>query len=69
MGRVYVEVREVAERLGVSRARAYQLVAAGVLPHVRRGRRVLVPEHAWQRWCEAEADRAMEAVHEESGAA
>jgi excisionase family DNA binding protein len=39
-------VTEAAEVLGISRTLAYELVARGELPHVRFGRRVLVPRRA-----------------------
>ena len=39
-------VEEVGRLLGISRAHAYELVARGELPHLRLGRRVVVPKHA-----------------------
>lgn len=39
-------VEEAGRLLGISRAHAYELVARGELPHVRLGRRVVVPKHA-----------------------
>lgn len=39
-------VEEAARLLGISRAHAYELVARCELPHVRLGRRVVVPKHA-----------------------
>ncbi|MGZ4753434.1 MAG: helix-turn-helix domain-containing protein [Acidimicrobiia bacterium] len=39
-------VEEAARLLGISRAHAYELVARGELPHLRLGRRVVVPKHA-----------------------
>ena len=39
-------VEEAAGLLGISRAHAYELVARGELPHLRLGRRVVVPKHA-----------------------
>jgi excisionase family DNA binding protein len=44
--RLTYSVTEAAEVLGISRTLAYELVARGELPHVRFGRRVLVPRHA-----------------------
>lgn len=38
-------VEEAAQLLGVSRAHAYELVARNELPHVRLGRRIVVPKH------------------------
>jgi len=39
-------VAEAGRMLGISRAHAYELVARGELPHLRRGRRVVVPKQA-----------------------
>ena len=39
-------IAEAGERLGISRAHAYQHVARGELPHLRLGRRVVVPRQA-----------------------
>lgn len=38
-----LEVPEVAKQLRISRSFAYELIAAGKLPSLRLGRRVLVP--------------------------
>jgi len=39
-------VEEAGRMLGISRAHACELVARGELPHLRLGRRVVVPKHA-----------------------
>jgi excisionase family DNA binding protein len=39
-------VEEAGRLLGISRAHAYELVARGELPHLRLGRRVVIPKHA-----------------------
>jgi excisionase family DNA binding protein len=39
-------VEEAGRMLGISRAHAYELAARGELPHVRLGRRVVVPKQA-----------------------
>jgi excisionase family DNA binding protein len=44
--RLVWSVEEAARRLGISRAHAYELVARGGLPHLRLGRRIVVPRHA-----------------------
>jgi excisionase family DNA binding protein len=41
--RLVLSVTEAAEILGISRAFAYELVARGHLPHIRLGRRIVVP--------------------------
>lgn len=55
--RLTLTVPEVAERLGLSRNGAYDAVAAGQIPAIRIGRRVLVPRAALQRMLE-QADSA-----------
>ncbi len=47
--RLAYKVSEVAESLGISRARAYELVKAGEIPSVRLGGRVLVPADGLRR--------------------
>jgi excisionase family DNA binding protein len=44
--RLTVTVREAAELVGISRTLAYELIARGELPHLRLGRRILVPRRA-----------------------
>lgn len=45
-GRLVWTVEEAGRLLGISRAHAYELVARGDLPHIRLGRRVVIPKHA-----------------------
>jgi excisionase family DNA binding protein len=51
-------VSEAASILRLSRAFTYELVARGVLPSVRFGRRIMVPRAAIQRVLEALRDEA-----------
>ncbi len=60
--RALLRVEEAAEMLGISRARAYELAASGVIPSVQIGRLRRVPlrqleEWIDERWQEAEAAR------------
>ena len=48
-------VAEAANLLGISRNLAYDLVREGRLPHIRLGRRVLVPRFALEQWVAMEA--------------
>jgi excisionase family DNA binding protein len=48
-----LSVTEAANRLGISRAFAYELVARGELPCLRFGRRVVVPRKALDRLIDA----------------
>jgi excisionase family DNA binding protein len=42
--RLVYTVSEAAALLGISRAHGYDLVARGEIPHLRLGRRVVVPK-------------------------
>lgn len=44
--RLTLTVEEAAQLLGISRALGYELVGRGELPHVRLGRRIVVPRRA-----------------------
>ena len=41
---------EAADAMSVSRARAYELIAAGVIPHIRIGTSIRVPADALRAW-------------------
>jgi excisionase family DNA binding protein len=51
-------VPEVAARLGLSRNGAYDAVAAGHIPSIRIGRRLLVPRAALERLLDVPAPTA-----------
>lgn len=50
---------DLAPRLGVSRARVYQLIAQGLIPALRRGRAIWIPRLAWESWLAREAEQAL----------
>ena len=54
-GPLLLSVREAAIVLGIGRNLVYQLVREGRLPHVKLGRRVLIPRHALEEWLDREA--------------
>lgn len=60
--RKLLRVGDIAEEMGVSRSRVYQLVEAGQIPAVRLGRSLFVPEEAWERWLIGQAQRALRDV-------
>jgi excisionase family DNA binding protein len=47
--RLTLTVEEAAAMLGISRAFAYEAVNRGEIPHIRIGRRILVPRSALER--------------------
>jgi len=60
MDRLLLRPDEAATAIGVSRAKAYQLIAAGQIPSVRIGCSVRVPVDALKEWINrqlAEAER------------
>lgn len=48
--RVLYKPIEVAEAIGVSRARAYELIAAGTIPSIRVGSSIRVPVVQLREW-------------------
>ena len=48
-------VDEAAAYLGISRNLAYELVRCGRLPHIRLGRRILIPRKGLELWIAREA--------------
>jgi excisionase family DNA binding protein len=49
-------VPEAARLLRISRNLAYELIRQNTLPHVRLGRRILVPRRGLENWIEREAE-------------
>ena len=56
--RKFISVEDAGRELGVKRARAYELVHSGHLPHVRMGKRILVPVQALDRLAEEAIEKA-----------
>jgi excisionase family DNA binding protein len=48
--RILYRPSEAADAIGVSRARAYELIAAGIIPSVRIGTTIRVPVDALRSW-------------------
>jgi excisionase family DNA binding protein len=59
-----LRVREVAERLGVTPSRVYQLTRSGEIPSVRVGGALRIPREAWEEWLDRQRDRALKALRE-----
>ena len=53
MDKFLLRPSEAAELLSISRSKAYELIAAGVLPSVRVGGSVRVPAARLQAWIES----------------
>ena len=56
--RMFLTATEVGQQLGLGKSRVYELAAAGMLPVVRLGRRMLFP----QRGLDALAEAAIQQV-------
>jgi len=56
--RLAVTVPEAAEMLGVGASVVYKYVRAGLIPHVRIGRRIVIPLKALEEWMEQKAQEA-----------
>lgn len=48
--RIAISVQELGKRLGVSRAKAYELVKSAGFPSIRLGGRILVPAVQLEGW-------------------
>lgn len=48
-----LSVSDAAKRLGIGRNSAYEAIKRGELPHLKVGRRVLIPVAALERWLAA----------------
>ena len=51
--RLLLRPAETALAIGVSRSKAYELIASGEIPSVRMGKSVRVPLEALQKWINA----------------
>jgi excisionase family DNA binding protein len=47
--RMTLTVQETAQRLGIGRNQAYEAIQRGEIPHIKIGKRILVPEAAFAR--------------------
>ena len=47
--RLILTVREASQLLGLSRSSVYQGALTGAIPHVRIGKRILIPKAALER--------------------
>jgi len=51
--RLTMNVPEVAEALGISRAHAYELVRLGKIPSLRLGHRIVIPRRALEAFLDS----------------
>jgi excisionase family DNA binding protein len=48
-GKLVLTVEQTAKKLGISRPTAYEAIHTGEIPHIRIGRRILIPVDALKR--------------------
>jgi excisionase family DNA binding protein len=53
---IAISVKEAAQMLGISKSHAYDLIRQDELPHVRLGRRVVVPYRELEEWVRRHID-------------
>jgi len=60
---IFLNISEVGERLGLCTGRIYQLIAAGLLPGIKRGRRTLIPRQAFDAYIQQVNQEALSNLH------
>ncbi|MEK6225795.1 MAG: helix-turn-helix domain-containing protein [Chloroflexota bacterium] len=65
----FIGIPEVAERLGVTGGRVYQLIDDGRIPFVREGRRIRVPRASFDAWLRLQELKALENLRDPVGIA
>jgi excisionase family DNA binding protein len=58
--RIFLTAAEVGQELGLKKSRVYELAAAGLLPVVRLGRRMLFPRRGLDALVDTAIERAKE---------
>jgi len=54
--RILFKPVEAADAIGISRARCYELIAAGTIPSIRIGGSIRVPVDALKQWINTELE-------------
>ena len=60
----FLTTQDVGERLGVGVAHVQRLVKQGQLPHVRNGRRIVIPRPAWEAFVASRSADALASLKE-----
>jgi excisionase family DNA binding protein len=58
----FMGVRELSEKLGVSRGHGYRLVHRGCVPSVRIGHAIRIPREALTMWLRGHVEAALQSV-------
>lgn len=62
MERPFLSVQDVANLLGLTKNRVYQLIAQREIPFARVGGTIRIPAEAWERWLSEKNAEAISAV-------
>ncbi len=65
--KIWLETSEVAEQMGVSVRQVQKLAQQGLIPYVRRGRRIRVPAAAWAAFVAQQSADALASLKEGAG--
>ena len=66
--KVFLETSEVADQLGIGIRQVQKLAKQGLIPHIRRGRRIRVPAAAWASFIAQQSDIALASLTEQTHA-
>lgn len=66
--KVFLETSEVADQLGVGVRQVQKLAKQGLIPHIRRGRRIRIPAAAWASFIAQQSDIALASLKEQTHA-
>lgn len=58
---------DIAERLGVTASRVYQMISDRVIPAVRVGGAIRIPRAAWDEWLRGRSEEALAGVGRAKG--
>lgn len=58
MERLTMTVPEMAQQLGISRPKAYELANSRKFPSIRVGRRLIIPVASFEQWLRDSAKKA-----------
>lgn len=62
-GTTYSSVDELAKELGISRQAAYTALRRGVIPHIRIGKRFVLPRSAIAEWLRTAPNQVAQMLH------
>ena len=58
-----LSVAETAHLLGICKTKVYAMIRGGSIPHLRIGRRIVIPTAALRKWMQTETEGVVTACH------